>query len=195
MIEATGEDAFSRPVRRVVTGHDETGRSIIVSDGQTTTHHASGGSGMTIYDLWETFEAPAPMTAMEDDPTAVPLHFGIPTIGVRIRIAEIPPAGERAPFMHRTESIDTILVLRGEMTMLIDDAEVVLRAGDTLVQRGTDHAWVNRSGAPCRILFIIIGGRMTEALKQTLGIETFEWDPRDGGTGHRANEQAGGAGG
>jgi uncharacterized cupin superfamily protein len=74
------------------------------------------------------------------------------------------------------------MILRGELTMVIDDGEVVLGPGDTLVQRATNHAWVNRNNEPCRALFIMIGGKMTDELKQLLDIETIEWDPIAGGT-------------
>jgi uncharacterized cupin superfamily protein len=66
---------------------------------------------------------------------------------------EAPP---RSPFMHRTRSIDYAIVLAGEIDMLLDDTEVHLRAGDVLVQQGTNHAWENRSGATCRIAFVLI---------------------------------------
>ena len=62
----------------------------------------------------------------------------------------------RHPFTHRTRSIDYAIVLDGEIDMLLDDSEVHLKAGDIMVQQGTNHAWVNNSGAPCRIAFVLI---------------------------------------
>lgn len=182
------QDAFQGNVRKVVMGHDETGRTIVVSDAPATTHGPIAGGGMVVYDVWETFEAPTPIGPLEPDPSARPLDFRMPDIGVRFRIAEMPPSGDRPPFMHRTESVETVMVLRGEMTMLIDDGEeVVLRAGDTLVQRATNHAWVNRGPEPCRILFVMIGGKLTDELKALLGVDKIEWDPAGGGTGHKAD--------
>lgn len=182
------QNKFEGNVRKVIMGHDETGRTIIASDAPATTHGPIGDGGMTVYDIWETFEAPTPIDALEPDPSDRPLDFRMPDTGIRVRIAEIPPAGDRPPFMHRTESVETVMVLRGEMTMLIDDGEeVVLRAGDTLIQRATNHAWVNRGPESCRIMFIMIGGKLTPGLKALLGVDKLEWDPKGGGTGHKGN--------
>jgi mannose-6-phosphate isomerase-like protein (cupin superfamily) len=68
-------------------------------------------------------------------------------------------APARHPFMHRTASVDYAVILSGEIDMLLDDGEVRLKAGDVVVQRGTNHAWVNRSGAPCRIAFVLIDAK------------------------------------
>jgi mannose-6-phosphate isomerase-like protein (cupin superfamily) len=62
------------------------------------------------------------------------------------------------PFMHRTQSVDCGIVLEGEITLVLDNEEVVMREGDFLVERGTKHAWANRSGVPCRILLVLIDG-------------------------------------
>src|SRR5207248_10051941 len=67
--------------------------------------------------------------------------------------------GARHPGMHRTRSIDYVIVLEGEIDMLLDEGEVHLAAGDVLVQQGTNHAWVNRSAAACRIAFVLIDAR------------------------------------
>ena len=73
--------------------------------------------------------------------------------------------GGRHPIMHRTETIDYAIVIDGEITMLLDDSEVVLRAGDVLVQNGTNHAWVNRSGKFCTIAFVLVDGKFEEGLR------------------------------
>ena len=62
----------------------------------------------------------------------------------------------RHPFMHRTESVDYAIILQGEITMLLDESEVHLKAGDVLVQRGTNHAWSNRGTETCYIAFILV---------------------------------------
>ena len=67
--------------------------------------------------------------------------------------------------MHRTESIDYALILSGEITMLLDDEEVLLKTGDVVVQCGTNHAWSNRSNAPCLVAFILIDGRFDPQLE------------------------------
>ena len=72
--------------------------------------------------------------------------------------AEAPKKGlpPRHPMMHRTRSLDYVIILSGEIDMLLDDSEVHLKAGDVLVQQATNHAWVNRSGKPCRVAFILM---------------------------------------
>ena len=85
----------------------------------------------------------------------------------RIRLMRergIAPEGEsrdrpRHPGMHRTKTIDYAVILSGEIDMLLDDSEVHLKAGDVVVQRGTNHAWVNRGDQPCRVAFILIDGK------------------------------------
>jgi mannose-6-phosphate isomerase-like protein (cupin superfamily) len=72
--------------------------------------------------------------------------------------------GGRHPLMHRTETIDYAIVLSGEITMVMDDRDVELKAGDVLVQCGTNHAWSNRSNAPCVIAFVLIDGEFDPAL-------------------------------
>jgi mannose-6-phosphate isomerase-like protein (cupin superfamily) len=65
----------------------------------------------------------------------------------------LPP---RHPLMHRTRTVDYAIVMEGEIDMLLDDGEIHLKAGDVLIQQGTNHAWVNRGSAPCRIAFVLI---------------------------------------
>ena len=74
----------------------------------------------------------------------------------------------RHPFMHRTQTIDYAVVLKGEITMLLDDQDVVLKEGDVIIQRGTNHAWSNRSNAPCDIAFILIDGKFDADLEKKL---------------------------
>jgi len=70
--------------------------------------------------------------------------------------------GGRHPLMHRTETVDYGIVLSGELTLLLDDSEVKLQAGDMVVQRGTNHAWSNRSDKPCIIAFILVDGKFEQ---------------------------------
>jgi hypothetical protein len=171
-----------KPIRRVVTGHDDQGRSIVLSDAQTTTHDIGPGR-MTLFDVWSVPSLPATIEATQPDPTAIPLDFEIPTNGVRIRYLDVPPAsGDSEPFMHRTESVDIVIIIDGEMTMPMDGQDIVLRTGDVLVQRGTNHAWVNRSGRVCRVLYVIMGGKISADLMQTLGLTEIVWDAATGGT-------------
>ena len=66
--------------------------------------------------------------------------------------------GSPHPLMHRTESVDYGVVIEGELTLVLDEGEVALKQGCVVVQRGTSHAWANRSGKPCRMLFVLIDG-------------------------------------
>jgi uncharacterized cupin superfamily protein len=70
--------------------------------------------------------------------------------------------------VHRTESIDYGIVLEGEITLVLDDSEVTLQAGDIVVQRGTDHAWANRTDAVCKVAFILVDGQFERSLLDTL---------------------------
>jgi mannose-6-phosphate isomerase-like protein (cupin superfamily) len=177
--------------RRVVTGHDEAGRAIIQSDAPPTRVQVVGRSGPTFYEIWNTRETPA---LIDRDSAEAQLMLAPPSHGTRIRVLDIPPETEeiaqidaaaarehfvlvgaaeasthggaqsRHPFMHRTQSIDYGIVLEGEITLVVDDAETTVRAGDIVVQRGTNHGWANRSGRNCRIAFILIDGRFTDGL-------------------------------
>jgi hypothetical protein len=69
------------------------------------------------------------------------------------------------PLMHRTQTIDYGIVIEGQLTMIVDKGETTLNAGDIIIQRGTNHAWANRSGKPCRVAFILIDGQFEETLR------------------------------
>lgn len=168
-------DPVERPLpnlRRVVTGHDEAGHSVVLIDAPCIFHENIGGRGWNVQDIWESDVVPAPIEPAELDPTLGPVHFGIPHAGVRVRITDIPPTQPGAkPFMHRTNSIDYLHVLEGEITMLLDDEqhEVVLRKGDTIVQRATNHAWINRTDKHCRVLVVMVAGRISQTLGTKIG--------------------------
>lgn len=173
-----GEQRLPR-LRRVVTGHDEHGKSVVMIDAPCIFHRDIGGGGWNVQDIWESSVVPVPIDAQEKDPTAGPVHFGIPATGIRVRVTDIPPTAPGAePFMHRTNSIDYLHVLEGEITMLLDEPGkvVVLRKGDTIVQRATNHAWINRTSVHCRVLVIMIAGRISEALEKSIG-PMPAWDP------------------
>jgi uncharacterized cupin superfamily protein len=76
--------------------------------------------------------------------------------------------GGRHPLMHRTETIDYAIILEGEVTMVLDDEDVLLKAGDVVVQCGTNHAWSNRSNANCSIAFVLIDGEFDPDLAAKL---------------------------
>lgn len=175
------------PIHRVVTGHDAQGKAIIASSGPLpSVVEIAAIPGTVFHEVWETRATPAPLDNGAD-PSAGPLSLPPPSNGTRMRFVDIPPdtqeflahgaakmkeafiqvGDEKAstvhthsphPLMHRTESIDYGVVIEGEMTLVLDNDEVLLRPGSVVVQRGSNHAWANRSGKPCRMLFILIDG-------------------------------------
>jgi quercetin dioxygenase-like cupin family protein len=155
--------------RRVVTGHDASGTSVCASDGPVPAAHTTPG-GTLFYELWATDAAPAPIDAGTDDTvSSAALSVAPARNGTKLRINELPP-GAASP-MHRTQTVDYGIVLDGEVVLVLDDTETVLRAGDVVVQRGTNHRWENRSGATARVAFILVDGAFTQGLRDTLGAE------------------------
>jgi mannose-6-phosphate isomerase-like protein (cupin superfamily) len=159
--------------RRVVTGHTPGGVSVVVSDGPVPISKDLPADGVTFHEIWNTDGAPARITAVEpDEPTARTLAVPPPRHGTKIRINEFAPGhlderGLQSP-VHRTASIDYGIVLAGEITLVLDDSEVTLRAGDVVVQRGTDHAWANRGTVPARVAFVLVDGEFEDGLAATL---------------------------
>lgn len=181
-------------MRRIVTGHDPKGRAIIVSDAPPTRVQRLGDMGPMFYEIWNTRETPARIDRSSGEPPEAQLTLAPPRHGTRIRILDIPPESEELlkldqtaarahfaqigaadasthsgqgaahPFMHRTETIDYGIVIEGELTLIVDEGETLVRAGDVVVQRGTNHAWANRSGRNCRIAFVLIDGKFDPCL-------------------------------
>jgi len=176
-------------IRRVVTGHDAQGRAVVLEDGYApNVRHDASRPGYFLTQLWLTPTAPAPIDNGAD-PTLGPVSLAPPAQGTVARVIEFPPAAlelrdvdadaarqafsmfggqhaltapgarQRHPFMHRTETVDYAIVLAGEITMLLDESEVTLKAGEVLIQRGTNHAWTNRTDQPARVLFVLVDGR------------------------------------
>ncbi|QBP78156.1 cupin domain-containing protein [Herbaspirillum huttiense] len=185
------------PIHRVVTGHDAQGRSIISSDGPLpTVVEVAAIPGTLFHEVWSTSATPARVDN-GPDPSLGALVLSPPARGTRMRFVDIPPdteeflasanskmheafsqIGEASastvqtdsphPLMHRTESVDYGIVIEGEMTLVLDRGEVALKPGSVVVQRGTNHAWANRSGKPCRMLFILVDGEYDPAIAAQL---------------------------
>jgi mannose-6-phosphate isomerase-like protein (cupin superfamily) len=171
-------------IRRIVTGNDVKGRSRIVEDAPASSvRTVSERPGYRAVNLWRTEQSPAKINAA--DTTAD--HRGIlpPKNGSILRIIDFPPepSDKEAlkqmldstfggiyrdahhdrrpgvhPGMHTTETVDYAIVLEGEIYAVMDEGETLMRAGDVLIQRGTNHAWANRSGQTARIAFVLIDG-------------------------------------
>ena len=194
-----GLPSMEKPIRRVVTGHDAEGRAVVMSDGAAPFVHVSDiMPGRVSTDIWRTGETPARIVARAPEPTLGPRRQMPGKRGTVLRINHYPPESEavrqmtpeasqqafaalgnqkaatfgkggRHPLMHRTETIDYAIVLAGEITMVLDDSDVELKAGDVVVQCGTNHAWSNRSGAPCVVAFVLIDGEFDPELKERFG--------------------------
>lgn len=146
------------PVRRIVTGHRANQAATILLDGPAMNRRIGSTGGVSTL-IWSTDHTPADISVGEniEDLGARQLGTPPPPNGTRFTVNDIPP-GRTGP-MHRTETIDYVIVLSGEIEMKTDDSTVKLRAGDVLVQRGTNHAWINRGTKPARIAFILIDAK------------------------------------
>ena len=167
-------------VRRVVTGHDRDGKSTFLFDGiATNVKEMESMPGLALTDLWETSGAPASNVG-NDDAAARPVRLEPPANGTILRIVEFPPdaqwrgqadarkafesigagaakdAHSADPMMHKTSTVDYIIVLKGEIWAIMETGETLLKAGDVLVQRGTNHSWSVRGTEPCIIAAVLV---------------------------------------
>ena len=172
------------PIRRVITANDASGKSYFLEDGPSpAVKEVPERPGYRVTNLWRTIQSPASIEALD----SIRDHIGVlpPPHGNVIRIIDYPPepkdpaevkriqdatfaklypdAGHDLktgdhPGMHITQTVDYALLLSGEITAIMETGETVLQAGDVLIQRGTNHAWANRSNYPARIAFILIDG-------------------------------------
>jgi mannose-6-phosphate isomerase-like protein (cupin superfamily) len=159
-------------IHRVVTGHDSEGRSIVSSNGPlTNVFNLDIIPGLVLHEVWNTTQTP---TTIDNgvDPANGPLKLGPPKNGTKIRFADIPPETEEFrlmklhPYMHISETIDYSIVMEGEITLILDDSEVDLQKGAVVIQRGTNHAWANRSSNVCRMLYILIDGQYDPSMNR-----------------------------
>lgn len=170
------------PIRRVVTGKDAAGKAVVLFDGPAPNVRAGREAGAAATLLWLTESNPADILRKDD---AAIKYAGVPPPphGTIFRVVEFAPESEipadfetrlrhiqqmglapegptrdhpRHPGMHRTRTLDYAIVLSGEIDMLLDDSEVHVKAGDVVIQQGTNHAWVNRGDRPCQVAFILI---------------------------------------
>jgi naringenin degradation protein FdeH len=174
--------------RRIVTGHGARGHSVILSD-ETSPHvmPIMDQPNFAVTDFWKTTSTPADNgLASNEDPCRLPIQVAPPQNGSVFRVVQFPPDKDwaaraaamggsvaiddtakaahtggpvRHAHMHRTRSIDYAIVLSGEIWAVMDEGETKMRAGDVLIQRGTNHAWANRSNEPCIVAFVLIDGK------------------------------------
>jgi hypothetical protein len=158
--------------RRVVTGHDARGQSIVLSDGPPPQHHSMRGPaiGADFHELWnDANPIPELTSAVAREPNERPFTI-MPAAGHLLRILDVYPLkdGGQRTVMHRTRTLDYVVVIEGELTLILDDSEVTLKPGEVVVQRGTDHAWENRSDRVARAAFLHIDARFSADLTATL---------------------------
>ena len=168
--------------RRIVSGHDTRGNSIFISDGPAPNVNIfENGGGMGVTESWSTVRTP---TGNQGNKSAGEINFVLELSpgGTKFRVVEYPPdklrfarSGDarttretrggadvatdstRHPGMHKTASLDYAIVLCGEIHAVMDQGETLMRTGDVLIQRGTSHAWSNRTDQPARVAFVLIG--------------------------------------
>ena len=146
------------PIRRVVTGHDHNKVAKVIMDAAAS-NHKGGASGAQSTLIWITEGAPAEMPVGEqvEDLGARILGTPPPANGTRFAVITFPPGNPGR--MHRTETIDYVIVMQGELDMDMDDSTVRLKAGDVMVQRGTNHAWINRGTERARLAFVLVDAK------------------------------------
>ena len=172
------------PIRRIVTGDDAQGRSKIVEDAPAAAvRTVAERPGYRSVNVWRTTQTPVSINDLD----STSKHQGIlpPKNGNILRIIDFPPEprdpaererriratfsgmfhdathdGRKHPGMHLTDTVDYAIVLAGEIWSVMDEGETLMRAGDVLIQRGTNHAWANRSKKTARIAFVLIDGKV-----------------------------------
>ena len=152
-------------IRRVVTGHDENGKAIVKIDEVCTNFNEGRPNGFAC-NIWTTDTTPADNSGQADGGKREG-KFTMIENGTVFRILDFHPGVQRR--MHRTDSIDYIVVMSGEIDMELDDGEAVhLKAGDVMVQRGTVHNWINRGTEPCVMAVILVHANPVQAGGKTL---------------------------
>jgi hypothetical protein len=178
-------------IRRVVTGHDKAGNSVFVMDGKApNVLEMASMPGVALTDLWRTRTSPA-SNGGSTDAAKGRIRLEPPAEGTILRIVEFPPdtkwrksanaakafksigaggAPDHASadaMMHATATVDYIIVLKGEIWAILDKGEKLLKQGDILIQRGTNHSWSVRTKEPCVIAAVLIGAKPAGRLAKT----------------------------
>jgi quercetin dioxygenase-like cupin family protein len=141
------------PIRRIVTGHDAAGKAVVVIDSAATNIKRPDDKVSSTL-MWVTDQAPSDLLA-EDDAGERIVGTAPPEGGTRFAVLDIQP-GNTFHGQHRTDTVDYVICMAGEIDMALDNAVVKMKAGDIMIQCGTNHAWMNHSAAPARIAFVLI---------------------------------------
>jgi hypothetical protein len=183
-------------VRRVLTGHTPDGKSTFMADGYAPNmKEMPSFPGLALTDLWETRGAPASNEGYADAADR-PIKLEPPKNGTIVRIVEFPPDASRPksadgsegfkaigaghaqdrnssdPMMHKTSTVDYIIVLKGEIHAIMENGEKLLRAGDVLIQRGTMHSWSVRGTEPCIVAAILVNAKPVGPAKKRIAKKT-----------------------
>jgi naringenin degradation protein FdeH len=155
------------PIRRIITGHEGDVAKVLIDAPASNAKFPSPGTVSTL--IWCTDGAPAAIpagTAIEDMGARI-LGTAPPAKGTRFAVIDFPPGNK--PHMHRTETVDYVICLEGEIDMDMDQSTVTMRAGDIMVQRGTNHAWANRGKSRARVAFVLIDAEPLGVGKPVVG--------------------------
>ncbi|MDA7821464.1 cupin domain-containing protein [Gammaproteobacteria bacterium] len=172
-------------MRRVVTGHDKNGKSIVVLDGPPARSIGEDVGGL--FELWNT-DGNIINTQDNIDRADNEIILSPPRNGSKFRYFQINPSPEgipmdimqdiaadafekigaahhridttKHPAMHKTETIDYIILLKGDVTLILDQEEVDIKPFDVVVQRGTNHAWVNNGSDPALLIAVLIDSEL-----------------------------------
>ena len=156
----TQAETKATPIRRIVTGHDDSGKTLVWMDGAVK-NQKFPGLGMTASTLiWVTDETPAGFTGDVDAGARV-VGTAPPAGGTRFCVIDFQPGNEA--HLHRTDTIDYVICILGEIDMDMDDSTVHMKAGDIMVQRGTNHGWANRGTELARLAFVLVDGKPKRA--------------------------------
>jgi quercetin dioxygenase-like cupin family protein len=144
------------PVRRVVTGHDGQKKAKIIHDSIATNVSQRPNAASTT--IWCTDSVPVELPLSGGDELGDRLiNSGTPPNGTRLMVMDLFPGCHGA--LHRTDTLDYVIVLEGEVEMLLDESSVTLRAGDILIQQGTIHAWTNRTESHARLAIVLVDAK------------------------------------
>jgi quercetin dioxygenase-like cupin family protein len=155
------------PIRRIITGHEGDVAKVLIDAPASNAKFPSPGTVSML--IWCTDGAPATIpagTEIEDMGARI-LGTAPPAKGTRFAVIDFPPGNK--PHMHRTETVDYVICLEGEIDMDMDESTVTMRAGDIMVQRGTNHAWANRGTSRARVAFVLIDAEPLGVGKPVVG--------------------------
>ena len=178
---------LEKNMRRIITGHDKNGKSIISIDGPPARSLGEDAGGL--FEIWNT-DGGGFDTKSEKDRADIDVMLSPAKGGTKFRYFQINPTPEGVPWevlqdlaaeafdrigaahhridtskhpaMHKTETIDYIILLKGDVSLLLDEEEVRLEPFDTVVQRGTNHAWVNHGDEPVLLIAVLIDSEIKD---------------------------------